>query len=185
MASPSGSARALEGPAIGPAHDLVLEALEEELATAARAERLLGLTPGGLLAARLVVRGTKLVHGRAPRLRGHEHLAETVAAEIAVELSSNSHRGPPRPSLRSQERCQWMSCSRYPQMLGRVPLSATHSGPPPDAPCSGGGTAHLLGGLGLDLEADEGARVRQVRELLDDALGNDVEVVVAVVLALV
>src|SRR4051812_27706600 len=44
---PGGSARALERAAIGTAHDLMLEALEKELAAAAWAERLVGIAPRG------------------------------------------------------------------------------------------------------------------------------------------
>src|SRR5439155_11388351 len=51
------------------------------------------------------------------------------------------------------------------------------------------GAARKLGGLGLrfavDLEAQERARVGEVCELGDDAAGDDVEVVVAVVLAFI
>src|SRR2546428_6181360 len=87
-----GSARALERAAIAAAHHLMLEALEEELATAAWTERLVRLVPLGSLAARARVRGTELLDGRLATARRHEDLPQSVAAEIAVELSTCRHR---------------------------------------------------------------------------------------------
>src|SRR5712691_1667002 len=85
-------ARALQGATLVGADDLVLETLEEELPTAARAEGLVAVVPDGRLAtADVVVGGAQLFNGRPARARRHEHLAQAVAAEIAVELSSKGH----------------------------------------------------------------------------------------------
>jgi hypothetical protein len=72
--------------------DLVLETLEEKLPAAAWAERLITVVPDGRLPTReAVVRGAKLLNGRPARARGYEHLAQAVAAEIAIKLSSKGH----------------------------------------------------------------------------------------------
>jgi len=86
------SARALQCAALVGADYLVLETLEEKLPAAARTKRLVTVVPDrGLAAANVVVGGAKLLDRRPARARGDEHLAEAVAAEIAVELSSKGH----------------------------------------------------------------------------------------------
>src|SRR5213593_2128413 len=72
--------------------DLVLEPLEEKLAAAAGAKRLVAVVPEGLLAPGYGRVGrTELVdRGPAPA-RGDEHLAEAVPAEVAVELRAKHH----------------------------------------------------------------------------------------------
>ena len=88
----SSSARALKRASLAGANDLVLETLEEQLPTAARAERLISVVPNGRLSTDdAVICGAKRLNGRPARARGNEHLAQTVTAEIAVELSSKSH----------------------------------------------------------------------------------------------
>jgi hypothetical protein len=83
------SARALQRGALVGADHLVLESFEEELPAAARAQGLVAVFPDRRLApANVVVSGAKLLDRRPTRARGYEHLAQTVAAEIAVELSS-------------------------------------------------------------------------------------------------
>jgi hypothetical protein len=78
--------------ALGSADDLVLETLEKKLPAAARAERLVAIVPNWRLAtAGVVIRGAKLSDGRPARARRNEHLAEAVAAEIAIKLSSKGH----------------------------------------------------------------------------------------------
>src|ERR1043165_6107260 len=83
------SACALQGGVVRAAHDPVVEALEEQLPTAARAERLIGVAPCGRLTAGPVIGGTELLDGRLALLGRHKHLPETVTAEVAVELSAN------------------------------------------------------------------------------------------------
>src|SRR3989442_67997 len=79
----------------GPPHDLGRVGLEEQLAAAARAERLLsGVPDGRRRTGQVGVGGPELLRGRTPRLRRDEHLAGAVAAEIAVKLGSK-HRWPP------------------------------------------------------------------------------------------
>src|SRR5205823_14277094 len=74
------------------ADDLVIETLEKKLPTTARAEGLVTVVPSGRLsAADVLVGGAQLVNGRPARTRGYEHLAQAVAAEIAVKLSSKGH----------------------------------------------------------------------------------------------
>ena len=86
------SAGALQRAALVGADYLVLETLEEKLPAAARTKRLVTVVPDrGLAAANVVVGGAKLLDRRPARARGYEHFAETVAAEIAVELSSKGH----------------------------------------------------------------------------------------------
>ena len=83
------SARALQRAALVGADHLVLETLEEKLPAAARTKRLVTVVPDWrLAAANVVVGGAKLLDRRPARARRYEHLAESVAAEIAVELSS-------------------------------------------------------------------------------------------------
>src|SRR5688572_25313275 len=85
-------ARALQRAALVGADHLVLETLEEKLPAAAGAERLVTVVPDGRLPpGDVVVSGAKLLNGRPARARGHEHLAQAVAAEIAVKLSSKRH----------------------------------------------------------------------------------------------
>src|SRR5438094_1902298 len=43
------------------------------------------------ISADVLVGGAQLVNGRPARTRGYEHLAQAVAAEIAVKLSSKGH----------------------------------------------------------------------------------------------
>jgi len=83
------SARALQRAALVGTDHLVLETLEEKLPAAARTKRLVAVVPDRrLAAANVVVGGAKLLDRRPARARRYEHLAESVAAEIAVELSS-------------------------------------------------------------------------------------------------
>src|SRR2546430_1717321 len=85
-------ARALQRATLVGADDLVLETLEKELPTTARAQGLVALIPDGRLpTADVVVSGTQLLNGRPARARGYEHLTQAVAAEIAIELSSKGH----------------------------------------------------------------------------------------------
>jgi len=92
------SARAAKRAAIPRANDLVVEALEEELSAAARAERLVGSAPFRLLAAMRGICGLQLLDRGLARLRRHDHLAEAVTTEVAVELSTYSHRGTSKTS---------------------------------------------------------------------------------------
>src|SRR5437667_11536550 len=74
------------------ADHLVLETLEKKLPAAARAEGLVTVVPNGRLsAADVLVGGAQLLNGRPARTRGYEYLAQAVAAEIAVKLSSKGH----------------------------------------------------------------------------------------------
>lgn len=85
-------ARALQSAALVGADDLVLEALEEKLPAATRAERLVTVIPDRRLAATdVLVGGTQLLNGRPARARGYEHLAQAMPAEVAIELSSKGH----------------------------------------------------------------------------------------------
>jgi hypothetical protein len=85
----SSLARALQGATLVGADDLVLEALEEELPAAARAQGLIAVVPDWRLrTADRVVSGAQLLNGRPTRARGYEHLAQAVTAEIAIKLSS-------------------------------------------------------------------------------------------------
>src|SRR5882762_5834003 len=105
----SSSAGALQRATLLCADDLVLEALEEELAAAARAERLIGLVPDRRLTAVARVRGPQLLKRRTPGAGRHQDLTESVSTEIAVKLSANSHQRPPPET--PQERCQGFPCS--------------------------------------------------------------------------
>src|SRR5205085_12645577 len=70
----------------------MLETLEKKLSAAAGTQWLVAVVPDGRLAAAdVVVGGAKLLDRRPSRARGCEHLAETVAAEIAVKVSSKGH----------------------------------------------------------------------------------------------
>jgi hypothetical protein len=73
----------------------VLEALEKELAPAARAERLIGRVPDRRLTATGRVRGPQLLKRRTPGTGWYQDLTESVSTEIAVKLSANSHQRPP------------------------------------------------------------------------------------------
>jgi len=85
-------ARALQRTTLVGADHLVLETLEEELPTTARAQGLVAVIPDGRLAtADVVVGGTQLLNGRPARARSDEHLTQAVAAEIAIKLSSKGH----------------------------------------------------------------------------------------------
>jgi hypothetical protein len=97
------------------ADDLVLETLQEQLSAAARAEGLIGLVPDRSLAAARRVRGPELLERRTAGAGRYEDLSESMSAEIAIELSSNSHLD--LPSGTPQERCQGVPCSN------------THEGP--------------------------------------------------------
>jgi hypothetical protein len=88
---PVRSARALQRAAVLRANDLVLEALEEELTSAPRAKRLLGVIPHRGLAATGRVRGPELLERRPTGTGRHQDLPESVSTEIAVKLSTNSH----------------------------------------------------------------------------------------------
>ena len=73
----------------------MLEALQEELASAARAKRLIGVVPHRSLASTGGVRGPELLK-RGPTGAGrYENLPESMSTEIAVQLSTNSHLIPP------------------------------------------------------------------------------------------
>jgi hypothetical protein len=86
--------------------DLVLEALEEELSAAARAQGLVRLVPNGGLAASGGVRAPQLSERRTPSAGRHQDLPESMSAEIAVELSTNSH-----VNLHPEKRGQGVLCS--------------------------------------------------------------------------
>jgi hypothetical protein len=66
----------------------VLEALEEELSAAARAERLLGGVPHRGLATTCGVRGPKLLERRPTGAGRHQDLPESMSAEVAIELTT-------------------------------------------------------------------------------------------------
>ena len=103
------SARALQRAAVLRANDLVLEALQEELATAARAQRLVGVIPHRSLASAGGVRGPELLERRPTGTGRYEDLPESMSTEIAIKLSTNSHVNlHPEPP---QERCQGVPCS--------------------------------------------------------------------------
>src|SRR5438309_1862143 len=86
------SARAPQGAALGRPDDLVLEALEKELAAAARAKRLISLGPHGSLAtAHVGVCGAQLLHGRPTGSGRDDDLTEAVSAEVAIELGTKGH----------------------------------------------------------------------------------------------
>ena len=103
------SARPLQRATILRADDLMLEPLEEQLPTTARAKRLLGVVPDRGLAAARGVCGLQLLE-RGPTGTGrYKDLTESMSAEIAVKLSTNSHMNlHPEPP---QERCQGVPCS--------------------------------------------------------------------------
>jgi hypothetical protein len=73
------------------ADDLVPEALEEELSTAARAQGLIGLVPDRGLAATGGVCGPKLRQRRTTRAGRDNDLTQSMPTEIAIKLSANSH----------------------------------------------------------------------------------------------
>jgi hypothetical protein len=73
----------------------VLEALQEELTSAARAKRLLGVIPHRGFAAAGGVRGPELLERRPAGAGRYEDLPESMSTEIAVQLSTNSHLIPP------------------------------------------------------------------------------------------
>jgi hypothetical protein len=73
------------------ADDLVLETLEEQLSTAARAKGLIRLIPDRRLAATCGVRGPKLLQRRTACASRDEDLAQSMPTEIAIELSANCH----------------------------------------------------------------------------------------------
>jgi len=86
------SARALQRAPLRRANYLVLETLEEQLAAAARAERLVAVIPDRCVTAPDVgVSRTKLLDRGPAGIGGHDDLAQAVAAEIAVKLGSKSH----------------------------------------------------------------------------------------------
>src|SRR5947207_15149545 len=97
-------ARALQRATLVGADDLVLETLEKKLPTTARAKGLVTVVPNGRLsAADVLVGGAQLLNGRPARTRRYEHLAQAVAAEIAVKLSSKRHFiAKPPPEKRSR-----------------------------------------------------------------------------------
>jgi hypothetical protein len=125
LAPGSSSAGALQRAALLRADDLVLETLEEELATASRAERLIGLVPDRRLAATGRVCSPQLLERRTPGTGRNQDLTESMSAEIAVKLSTNSHQRPPLET--PQERCQGVPCSHYPKTAGLVPLIGTQN----------------------------------------------------------
>ncbi|TMG52056.1 MAG: hypothetical protein E6H89_06945 [Chloroflexi bacterium] len=85
-------ARALQGATLVGADDLVLETLEKELPTTARAQGLVAVIPDRRLAtADVVVGGTQLLNGRPAGARWDKHFTQAVAAEIAIKLSSKGH----------------------------------------------------------------------------------------------
>jgi hypothetical protein len=88
------------------ADDLVLKALEEELPAAARAERLIRVVPDGGLAATGGVRGPELLERGTAGAGRHQDLPESMSAEIAVKLGTNSHL-----NLHPEKRCQGVLCS--------------------------------------------------------------------------
>jgi hypothetical protein len=71
---------------------LVLEALEEQLPTAARAEGLVGVVPHRCLAAAGGVSAAQLLEGRTAGAGRYEDLPEAMSTEIAVKLGTNGHR---------------------------------------------------------------------------------------------
>src|SRR5712692_9203055 len=154
----------------------MLEALEEQLPAAARAHRLVGLIPGGGLTARRAVGGTKLLERGAPGAR-HEDLTEAMPTEVAVELCANSHENLHPKNGASR-------CLVPVHANGRSRSINWYALPRP-AGSVAGEPGRGVGLGGLDLEGDQRVRVGQVPQLLDDAARDDVEVVVAVVLALV
>jgi hypothetical protein len=74
----------------------VLEALEEELPTAARAKRLIGLVPDRGFTADGRVRGPQLRQRGTTGSGRYEDLPKPMSTEIAVKLSTNGHKRPPR-----------------------------------------------------------------------------------------
>src|SRR5205814_7057028 len=157
-----------------PADDLVGVALEEQLATAAGAERLLsGIPDRRPRAGEVGICGPQLVRGRTPRLRRDEHLAGAVSAEIAIKLGSK-HRWPPDLARWNDDGALVVP---YRRTSGRVSVSAVTKGyesaAPPDEGLSDGG----------NVQRDELGGIAQDRELADHPARDDVEVVVAVILA--
>jgi len=69
----------------------VLEPLQEELSAATRAKRLLRVVPHRGLAAAGRVRGPELLKRRTAGAGRHKDLSESMSAEIAIKLSTNSH----------------------------------------------------------------------------------------------
>src|SRR6184192_3145660 len=161
-------ARALQRATLVGADDLVLETLEKELPTTARAQGLVALIPDGRLAiADVVVSGTQLLNGRPARARGHEHLAQAVAAEIAIKLSSKGHLS---RNLQGRKRQRPILCSntvdrpfRFPYPYIRITGRGGFSLP-----------LFLRGSLaGFDVERNEWARrLAEVGQLADDAPRN-------------
>src|SRR5438477_2180912 len=170
-------ARALQGATLVGADDLVLETLEKELPTTARAQRLVAVIPDGRLATlEVVVGGTQLLNGRPPGARWYKHLTQAVAAEIAIKLSSKGHLS---RNLQEGKRQRPILCSNTVDRPFRFPY--------PSIRITGRGgfslPRFLRGSLaGFDVERNEWARrLAEVGQLADDAARNDVEVVVTVV----
>jgi hypothetical protein len=69
----------------------VLEALQEQLSTTAGAKRLLRVIPYRGFASTGGVRGPELFERRPTGAGRYEDLTESMSAEIAVQLSTNSH----------------------------------------------------------------------------------------------
>ena len=205
----SSSARALQRATLVGADHLVLEALEEELPTAARAKRLIRLVPDRGLAADGRVCGPQLVQRGTTGGGRYEDLPEPVSTEIAVKLSTNSHRRPPPgntprtvpwrsfvplPANWRSRSVNWGTPGAGKAGPGRRLTAGRKFGPlkrhGPGRRSRAGPTNVRRGGLGcglggLDFQGDQGIRVGQVGELADHPAGDDVEVVVAVILAFV
>ena len=92
----------------------MLEALKEELSAAARAQGLIRLVPDRGLAATGGVRGPELLERRTAGAGRYQDLPESMSAEIAVKLGTNSHVDLQRRT-HPKKRCQGVLCSITPK----------------------------------------------------------------------
>lgn len=120
------SARALQSAALVRTDHLVLEALEEELSTAAGAQGLVGVVPHRGLPTARGVRGAQLLKGGTTGAGRHEDLSESMSAEVAIKLSSNSHSD--LQTGTTPRTVPGRSLFQYPRRAVRVPLMGTQNG---------------------------------------------------------
>ena len=117
----SSSARSLQRATLVRSDDLALEALEEQLSAAARAQRLIRVVPDRGLAANGRVCSPKLRQRRTAGAGRDKDLTQSMPAEIAIKLSAYSHVDL-QPGNHPKNGARGIPCSQYPETADLVPL---------------------------------------------------------------